>query len=136
MSVISFLCMFHCFSSSYELPVSFFPLSHFPFVASYPSFLHHHKKNLMNCHSFRTSMWILVCVCVCYFVRHLPFMYVHTEPCYFPCVCVHLCNSTSCGFALLALAGPPLTSPSITVSRPTLRLHFATQSLTLPAEAL
>lgn len=30
--------MFHCFSSSYELPVSFFPLSHFPFVASYPSF--------------------------------------------------------------------------------------------------
>lgn len=100
------------------------------------SFLHHHKKNLMNCHSFRTSMWILVCVCVRYFVRHLPFMYVHTEPCYFPCVCVHLCNSTSCGFALLALAGPPLTSPSITVSRPTLRLHFATQSLTLPAEAL
>lgn len=92
----------------------------------------------MNCHSFRTSMWILVCVCVCvrYFVCHLPFMYVHTEPCYFPCVCVHLCNSTSCGFALLALAGPPLTSPSITVSRPTLRLHFATQSLTLPAEAL
>lgn len=57
-------------------------------------------------------------------------------PCYFPCVCVCPCHPSSCGFALLALAGPGLTSPSITVSRPTLGPLLSPQSLTLPAEAL
>lgn len=58
-----------------------------------------------------------LCVCVCPLLeRRLPFIFmpgacgsvwscVYPALCYFPCVCVRPRNSTSRGFALLALAG-------------------------------
>lgn len=82
-------------------------------------FLIHHCRisyKLQQLQDICVDLCVYVCVCVsssCMCALHL-------IPCYFPCVCVRPCYSTSRGFALLALASPRLTSPSITVSRPTL----------------